>query len=77
MPRKIRELRAEAKREGFRLLPKRGNGSHTIWKYVRTHGDTYEEAAHHGKELLAVLVAQAQEDGKPLPEPRVFASAAV
>ena len=35
-----------------------------------THGDTYEEAAHKGKEALENLVASAQVEGVPLPTPK-------
>ena len=43
--------------------------------FVHTHGDTYEEAVKNGQEVLAQLVARAQEQGKPLPEPRRYAAA--
>ena len=43
--------------------------------FVRTHGDTYDEALRNGEALLADLIAQAQADGKPLPQPRVFGAA--
>ncbi len=43
--------------------------------FVHTHGDTYEEAVKNGHEVLAQLVARAQEQGKPLPEPRRYAAA--
>lgn len=33
MPRKIRELKAQIAREGFRYLPKRGKGSHERWQH--------------------------------------------
>jgi antitoxin HicB len=33
MPRKIRELRRDLAGEGFKLLPKRGKGSHTLWEH--------------------------------------------
>jgi predicted RNA binding protein YcfA (HicA-like mRNA interferase family) len=33
MPRKIRELKAQIKREGFIYLPKRGKGSHERWRH--------------------------------------------
>lgn len=33
MPRKIRELRAELARAGFRRNTKRGKGSHTWWEH--------------------------------------------
>ena len=32
----------------------------------RTHGDTYEEAAKNGQEVLELLL---QDDGLPLPKP--------
>ena len=34
----------------------------------RTHGDTYEEAARNGQEVLELLMA---DDGLPHPEPRI------
>ena len=40
---------------------------------IHTHGDTYEEAARMGNEVLEMLVEAARESGEPLPEPRVFA----
>jgi antitoxin HicB len=40
-----------------------------------THGDTYEEAIRHGRDVLEMLVEVAQENGEPLPEPHVFRSA--
>ncbi len=43
--------------------------------FVHTHGDTYEEAVESGEHVLADLVAMAQEQGKPLPEPRRYAAA--
>ncbi len=33
MPRKLRQLRADLKREGFILDTKRGKGSHTYWTH--------------------------------------------
>ena len=38
----------------------------------RTHGATYEKAARNGQEVLEMLVEVFQEDGKPLPQPRVM-----
>lgn len=43
---------------------------------VVTHGDTYEEAAKHGREALDVLIEDLLESGEQLPEPRVFAASA-
>lgn len=34
-----------------------------------THGDTYQEAARHGQEVLETLIEMYREEGKPLPEP--------
>jgi predicted RNA binding protein YcfA (HicA-like mRNA interferase family) len=33
MPRKIRELKTQIKREGFIYLPQRGKGSHERWRH--------------------------------------------
>ncbi|HKS69140.1 MAG TPA: type II toxin-antitoxin system HicB family antitoxin [Ktedonobacterales bacterium] len=38
-----------------------------------THGDTYEEAAKQGQDLIDSLIMWTQQDGKPLPQPREFA----
>ena len=40
----------------------------------RTHGDSYEEAAKNGKEVLQLLL---EEDELPLPKPRPAALLAV
>ena len=45
--------------------------------FVRTHGETYDEALRNGEDLLAELIAQAQADGNPLPQPKVFGVATV
>ena len=34
-----------------------------------THGDTYEEAAKHGREVLELLIESCLEEGEPLPIP--------
>ncbi len=39
-----------------------------------THGDTYEEAVKQGEDLIDSLIMWTLQDGKPLPEPRVFAT---
>ena len=38
------------------------------------HGATYEEAAQRGRNALENYIRFAQEDGRPLPPPRVFAA---
>lgn len=35
-----------------------------------THGETYEEAVKNGREVLAMLIEDAQEEGAPLPAVR-------
>jgi predicted RNase H-like HicB family nuclease len=35
-----------------------------------THGDTYEEAAKHGQEVIESLIEIYLEEGRKLPEPR-------
>ena len=37
----------------------------------RTHGNSYEEAARNGQEILQLLL---EEDGLPLPEPKLSAA---
>lgn len=39
------------------------------WQQYHTHGETYEEAARHGQEVIESLIEWYQEQGKPLPEP--------
>jgi antitoxin HicB len=39
-----------------------------------THGDTYEEAAKHGREVLEMLIDLAQQEGHTLPTPAVFSA---
>lgn len=38
MPRKVRELKADLKRAGYRQLQRRGKGSHTVWKHPLVAG---------------------------------------
>ena len=40
-----------------------------------THGDTYEDAVRNGNEVLGLLIEAALEDGDPLPQPKIYASA--
>lgn len=42
------------------------------WQQFHTHGDTYEEAAKHGQEVIELLIEWFQEQEKPLPEPMAF-----
>ena len=38
-----------------------------------THGATYEEAVKQGEDLIESLIMWTLRDGKPLPQPRIFA----
>ena len=38
-------------------------------------GATYEEAAAKGRDLLEFMIQSAQEEGEPLPAPRMFSDA--
>jgi predicted RNase H-like HicB family nuclease len=40
--------------------------------YAQTHGDTYEEAARSGREVLELLVESFQAEGRPLPAPQLY-----
>ncbi|MBW4639743.1 MAG: type II toxin-antitoxin system HicB family antitoxin [Gloeocapsa sp. UFS-A4-WI-NPMV-4B04] len=42
------------------------------WQQFHTHGNTYEEAAKHGQEVISSLIEWFQEQEKPLPEPISF-----
>jgi predicted RNase H-like HicB family nuclease len=39
-----------------------------------THGDTYEEAVKQGQDLIDSLIMWTLQDGKPLPQPKVYAA---
>lgn len=40
-----------------------------------THGETYEEALQHGKEVLELVIENRQELGRPLPQPNRYDAA--
>ena len=40
-----------------------------------THGHTYDEAVKKGREVLEMLVEDAQDNGRTLPAPKVFLAA--
>ena len=41
----------------------------------RTHGETYEEAAKNGREVLELLTESAEEEDSPLPLPATLQAA--
>lgn len=72
MPRKIREVKAQIKREGFIYLPKRGTGSHERWKHpllqktLTISGKEGDDAPKYlEKQVLELLteLAEIAEDG--------------
>jgi len=38
MPKKVGELKKMLLQSGFELIPKRGKGSHTVWKHPQFRG---------------------------------------
>ena len=46
-------------------LPEFGDGA-------KTHGDTYEDAAKNGREVLEMLVEDYLRSGEPLPRPQKY-----
>ena len=42
------------------------------WQEFHTHGKTYEEAAKNGQEVIEAFIEILQEEGHPLPEPRML-----
>ncbi len=41
---------------------------------AQTHGDTYEEAARNGREVLELLVDTFRVEGRTLPSPQLYAT---
>ena len=42
------------------------------FNHAKTHGDTYEQAAKMGSELIESFILWYRQDGKPLPVPQKF-----
>ena len=40
--------------------------------HPHTHGETYEEAARNGAEVIELLIEYDLEENRPLPEPSLF-----
>ena len=40
----------------------------------RTHGDTYEEATRQGQDAIESWIMVAEELGRPVPAPKLFAA---
>ncbi len=65
MPRKVRELKADLRRAGFRVRP--GKGSHSVWKHrlvperVTLSGADGDDAKPYQERDVRAAVAVAQE----------------
>lgn len=46
------------------------------FQQFHTHGDTYEEAAKQGQEVIESLMEWYEAEGKPLPMPKIIVNAA-
>lgn len=42
---------------------------------LKTHGDTYEEAARNGQEVIELWIDASEASGHPIPPPRILVSA--
>ena len=40
--------------------------------YAHTHGDTYADALKNAEEVLELLIESYQEQGRPLPQPKIL-----
>ena len=58
MPRKLRELRADLRRAGFRHLPRRGKGSHTYWEHPADPGARVNLAGADGADAKPYMEQQ-------------------
>ena len=66
MPRKIRELKADLRRAGFGQVPRRGKGSHAIWKHaasgaqVNLAGADGSDAQHYQERAVRDVITQSR-----------------
>ncbi len=70
MPQKIRQLKADLRRAGYRELKKRGKGSHTRWEHPRVP-EPFTLSGHDGadakpyqeQEVRAAVLRAHEEEG--------------
>ena len=67
MPRKIRQLKAELKKAGFRELTERGKGSHIMWEHslvpgvaVNLSGKDGDDAKSYQEKAVREAIARVQ-----------------
>jgi predicted RNA binding protein YcfA (HicA-like mRNA interferase family) len=67
MPRKIRQLKAELRKAGYRQMPGRGKGSHTWWEHplvpdaVDLSGHDGDDAQPYQENMVREATRQARE----------------
>ena len=70
MPRKIRQLKAALRKAGFVALPRRGKGSHVIWKHpgsgaeVNLAGADGADAHHYQEREVRDAIARSRLTGE-------------
>ena len=69
MPRKIRQLKAELRAAGFRELPGRGKGSHSVWSLtarpevsVTLAGGDGDDARHYQERAVSEAIRVSQDE---------------
>jgi predicted RNA binding protein YcfA (HicA-like mRNA interferase family) len=66
MARKIRELKADLRRAGYRQVPRRGKGSHTVWAHplvtdsITISGHDGDDARPYQEQMVRDFVERAQ-----------------
>ena len=69
MPRKIRQLKADLRRAGYREVKKRGKGSHMRWEHPRIpesitiSGHDGDDAKPYQEQEVRAAVRRASEEG--------------
>jgi predicted RNA binding protein YcfA (HicA-like mRNA interferase family) len=70
MPKKIRELKLMLVKAGFELLPKRGKGSHSIYRHpflqedVRLSGNDSNDAKRYQEKQIKLAIEEVKKYGK-------------
>jgi predicted RNA binding protein YcfA (HicA-like mRNA interferase family) len=61
LPRKIRQLKADLRRAGYALVPRRGKGSHTVWAHPLVPDYAVTLPGHDGDDAKPYLEAEVRE----------------
>lgn len=72
MPKKIRELKVVLRHDSMLIQWSDEDEAYVVsfpeFPLAHTHGDTYDEAARHGQDVLNLLIDAYQSQGRVLPE---------